>query len=450
MADNTTLNAGTGGDVIATDDIGGVKHQLVKIEYGAADSATQVSAANPLPVVQTGTPALPTGAATAAKQPALGTAGSASTDVLTVQGIASMTALKVDGSAVTQPVSAASLPLPSGAATAAKQPALGTAGSASSDVITVQGVASMTALKVDGSAVTQPVSLASVPSHAVTNAGTFAVQAAQTGTWTVNGKLQDGAGTALTSATRGAQQALSVQIVDASGNQITTFGGSGGTAGADAGTFTRGTTSVTPVAAVVESSAPTLTAGKYSGLSMTTAGELRVSISSGGIQGYAEDAAATSGDAGVQVLAVRQDTLASSTSADGDYASLKEDSLGRLYVVDAPSTAGLLSTARVAAAASTNATNVKNAAGQVYGYALYNGNAAARFVKFYNKASAPTVGTDTPVLTIILPAGGGANVEWSKGIPFATGISYAITGAVADSDTTAVSANDVHGIILYK
>lgn len=50
---------------------------------------------------------LPTGAATAAKQPALGTAGTASTDVITVQGIASMTALKVDGSAVTQPVSMA-------------------------------------------------------------------------------------------------------------------------------------------------------------------------------------------------------------------------------------------------------------------------------------------------------------------------------------------------------
>lgn len=52
-----------------------------------------------------GTISLPTGAATAAKQPALGTAGSASADVLTVQGIASMTALKVDGSGVTQPVS---------------------------------------------------------------------------------------------------------------------------------------------------------------------------------------------------------------------------------------------------------------------------------------------------------------------------------------------------------
>lgn len=52
-----------------------------------------------------GTVSLPTGAATAAKQPALGTAGSASPDVLTVQGIASMVALKVDGSGVTQPVS---------------------------------------------------------------------------------------------------------------------------------------------------------------------------------------------------------------------------------------------------------------------------------------------------------------------------------------------------------
>jgi len=52
-----------------------------------------------------GTVSLPTGAATAAKQPALGTAGTASADVITVQGITGMTAVKVDGSAVTQPVS---------------------------------------------------------------------------------------------------------------------------------------------------------------------------------------------------------------------------------------------------------------------------------------------------------------------------------------------------------
>ncbi len=58
----------------------------------------------------------------------------------------------------TQPISAASLPLPTGAATSAKQPALGTAGTASTDVLSVQGIASMTPLKVDGSGVTQPVS----------------------------------------------------------------------------------------------------------------------------------------------------------------------------------------------------------------------------------------------------------------------------------------------------
>jgi hypothetical protein len=44
-----------------------------------------------------GTISLPTGAATAAKQPALGTAGAASTDVITVQGIASGTVLPVSG-----------------------------------------------------------------------------------------------------------------------------------------------------------------------------------------------------------------------------------------------------------------------------------------------------------------------------------------------------------------
>jgi len=102
--------------------------------------------------------------------------------------------LRVDVTGTTtQPISASALPLPTGAATSAKQPSLGTAGTPSSNVITVQGIASMTALKVDGSGVTQPVSgtvtanagtgtfavsVATVPSHDVTNAGTFAVQAA--------------------------------------------------------------------------------------------------------------------------------------------------------------------------------------------------------------------------------------------------------------------------------
>ncbi len=57
----------------------------------------------------------------------------------------------------------------------------------------------------------------------VDNGGTFAVQAAQSGTWTA--RAQDGSGNALTSAARGSERALSVQLVDGSGTQITTFGG---------------------------------------------------------------------------------------------------------------------------------------------------------------------------------------------------------------------------------
>ena len=48
MADNVTL-PGTG-DVVAADDDGTSKHQLVKVEYGANGSFTPVDYTNPLPV----------------------------------------------------------------------------------------------------------------------------------------------------------------------------------------------------------------------------------------------------------------------------------------------------------------------------------------------------------------------------------------------------------------
>lgn len=53
---------------------------------GGRGDPRQVSATDPLPVTSTGTAVLPTGAATAAKQPALGVAGTPSADVITVQG----------------------------------------------------------------------------------------------------------------------------------------------------------------------------------------------------------------------------------------------------------------------------------------------------------------------------------------------------------------------------
>lgn len=119
----------------------------------------------------------------------------------------------------------------------------------------------------------------------------------------------------------------------------------------------------------------------------------------------------------------------------------------------APVTSGGLTISRVISAASTNATSAKASAGQVYGWYVSNVNAAARYLKLYNKASAPTVGTDTPVMTILIPgntAGAGATVAFENGIAFGTGIAYALTTGVADSDTGAVAANEIVAHVLYK
>lgn len=109
----------------------------------------------------------------------------------------------------------------------------------------------------------------------------------------------------------------------------------------------------------------------------------------------------------------------------------------------------VVSTARLlSAAASTNATNVKNAAGNVFKIVGTNTNAAARYLKLYNKATAPTVGTDTPVWTFYLPPStvNGGQFELNFGsmpLYFAAGIGYGLTTAAADADTGALTAGDV-------
>lgn len=67
--------------------------QCASVSAGGAVSTSAAQSGTWNVTNVSGTVSLPTGASTAAKQPALGTAGTASTDVLTVQGIASMTPL---------------------------------------------------------------------------------------------------------------------------------------------------------------------------------------------------------------------------------------------------------------------------------------------------------------------------------------------------------------------
>lgn len=158
MADNTQLNAGSGGDIISTDDLGTSKVQNVKVAFGPTDTMTQVSTLNPLPVTAP------------ASQAVTGTFWQA-----------------------TQPVSAVSLPLPTGAALdstlstmSAKLPALGQNTTANSQPVVPSS--DFTITKVTGAA-TQTATVNNILTAAsgsaatdVSNFRSFAIQVISTGT----------------------------------------------------------------------------------------------------------------------------------------------------------------------------------------------------------------------------------------------------------------------------
>lgn len=97
------------------------------------------------------------------------------------------------------------------------------------------------------------------------------------------------------------------------------------------------------------------------------------------------------------------------------------------------------------AAASTNATVAKAGPGDLHGVSGYNAAATVRYIKFYDKASAPTAGTDTPVL--MFAAGPTAAFSFNAdGFFFSAGISYALTTGAADADTGALTLADVVGL----
>lgn len=222
-----------------------------------------------------------------------------------------------------------------------------------------------------------------VASHAVTNAGTFAVQVTSAPTTAVTAAalpLPAGAATAALQPTNAAQ---------------------GSATAAQTGNLVQG---------AVTTSAPTYTNGQTSPISLDVAGNVRTVITNANTN--------VQGGAPVTVGAV-----VPTATANGSTSS------------------------RVNAAASTNATSLKTSAGQIYNIDVFNPAAYPVFMKFYNKGSAPTVGTDTPVWTIPVPAGGGYSKFFPMGKTFSTGIDYAITKLQADSDTTVVVAGDLTGSI---
>lgn len=118
------------------------------------------------------------------------------------------------------------------------------------------------------------------------------------------------------------------------------------------------------------------------------------------------------------------------------------------YVVPKPVTAGGLLIKRLIAA--TNGV-IKASAGQLYGGTFTNSNAAIRYLQIYNKATAGTLSTDTPVLTIPLPPNVSVVVDFaSLGAEFTTGISWQFTTDDIAIPTTAGASTDIHGAATYK
>lgn len=242
MADDITLNSGSGGATVrALEDAGSIKWPASVVCY-----ATSVGTPDALQVV-TGSAGLP----------------------VAQQGTWTVTANAGSG---TFAVSAASLPLPSGASTAAKQPALGTAGSASSDVLTIQGIASMTAVKVDGSAVTQPVS-GTVTANA--GSGTFTVSGAvtQSGTWNVGTVTTVSAVTSITNAVTVAQSTAGNLLCTASQGGSWTVGQSGTwSVSLNAGTNLAGRVSSSAETSTVYNATTALTP-KFAAISASSSGD---------------------------------------------------------------------------------------------------------------------------------------------------------------------------------
>lgn len=418
MADNTILNSGSGGDTVATDDIGGVKYPRSKIVIGAdGTNDGDVSSTNPMPVDIT----------SATIDVMLGS------DFTAVFGTASLiTATQADDVPnTTDGLNCTSFGYVFDGTTWDRL-----RGDSTNGVLVNLGS-------------NNDVTLATLPD---TSGGDLAaINTAVSGTLTVSGTV-----TANLSATDnavldtietntdfgavvgGGVEATALRVTLASDStgliSVDDNGGSLTVDGTVAATQS-GTWNITNISGTV--SLPT---GAATAANQSTS-NTHLSTLAGAVSGTEMQVDIVSGT----VAATQSGTW---TVQPGNTANTTP-----WLVNDRPDTSGGLSMSKTVSAASTNATSVKGSAGQVYAVQCMNTNASPRYLKLYDKASAPTVGTDTPVKTLTIPgntAGAGLVLNWDKGLVFSNGIAFALTTGIADSDTGAVGANDLVVNLDYK
>jgi hypothetical protein len=330
------------------------------------------------------------------------------------------------------------------------------------------------ALKVDNSAVTQPVSgTVTATLGATTNAGATAKTSdydTGAGTDTVTsfgialpasgGAVQGGTATnpVRTDPTGTTTQPVSGTVTANAGSGTFTVSG---TVTANAGTGTLAVDTELPAAAALADAAANPTAPGTGAFGMLWNGATWDRAPGGATNGLTTNLKALNGttiatnsgnkDAGTQrvVIATDQVQLTNALKVDPSAVTSPVSIAASVKVNAEPETAGGLSIFHLVSAATTNATNIKASAGQVYGWYIYNSNAAARKVAFHNTAGTPTAGASVS-FAIVIPPTSAANVEFTNGIAYGTGIAITTVTDLTDAGATAVAASDLIINIFYK
>ncbi len=205
--------------------------------------------------------------------------------------------------------------------------------------------------------------------------------------------------------------------VDLSGN-LRVAGSTGGTSMTDAGTFTEGSSSLTPAGALYDDSPSALATGKVGVPRMSSKRLLRMLLRNPG------------------------DTVDLGDTANPGGAPR------------APAMAGGCAPYSFLSTAAVQADAIKGSAGQLYVLVFFNNSATLAYGRLYDQAGAPA-STDTANIKwrFLIPAntsGAGFVVPIPPGLAFASGIGLRVTGAVADNDNTALAANTILGNAAYK
>ena len=400
MANNTIVNATTtaGGDVIATEDVAGVKYELIKIYDATVGSTTPITTSFGLAVNVMSTVA----------------------QTVTVQGTSSVNVL-------------GAIPGTSAVYLVSTQPLTFTA--------TVQGSSSVTPLTAlpGTSAVylvsTQPLTLTA------TVQGTSSVNLLTGGV--VTATVQ---GTSSVSLLSGGTVTATVQGT----SSVSVLGG--GTIS----TFTN-ITSTLPHA-VTQSSAPwtvnVSSVGTLAGTTSVNLGQTTAAYSIPVVLPAAAQAISgtvtVQGTSSVNVLGLIPGTTQVNVVSSAVHSvNLLGGATISSYAIGA--TAGGVSLGRrLCISTGVNTSIVKSSAGQVFGWWAGNTSAAVSYLKLANASSAVQISSAAILLTIPIPTNNQAYGYFDQGIPFSTGIFSACTANLGDADNTSIGNSTTVYQVMFR